>query len=47
MGAWHDVGWMQLDLVPEPPTPSGPTPLAELLADPAQVRALEAILGNG
>jgi len=45
LGAWHDVGWWQLELAPrldgEPPPP--PRAMADLLADPG----FEAALASG
>jgi phosphinothricin acetyltransferase len=40
LGAWHDVGWWQLELAPRTGTPPAPLALPRLLADaPAQVAA--------
>ena len=40
LGAWHDVGWWQLDLRDRAPDPPPPKQLAELRSDPAWLRVL-------
>lgn len=42
LGAWHDVGWWQLELRPPPSDPAPPTPLPELLGSPGWAAALAA-----
>jgi hypothetical protein len=40
LGAWHDVGWWQLELAPRVGTPAPPLALPRLLAEaPAEVGA--------
>jgi phosphinothricin acetyltransferase len=46
-GAWHDVGWWQLDLRPPAPDPPPPRPLADVLADPGAKAALAATAPGG
>lgn len=41
-GAWHDVGWWQLELLPREGEPPPPRPLAAVLADPGYPAALAA-----
>jgi phosphinothricin acetyltransferase len=40
LGAWHDVGWWQLDLRDRAAEPAPPKQLAELRTDPAWLQAL-------
>lgn len=41
-GAWHDVGWWQMELLPRVGEPPAPRPLAALLTDPGHPAALAA-----
>jgi L-amino acid N-acyltransferase YncA len=42
LGAWHDVGWWQLDLRERANAPAFPKPLIEMRTDPAWLRVLDA-----
>jgi L-amino acid N-acyltransferase YncA len=47
-GAWHDVGWWQLALLPHPPHPAEPRPVGEVAGGPTWEAALaagQALLG--
>ena len=45
IGAWHDVGFWQLELQPRSPTPEPPIAAPQLLGSPAWDAALSAGLG--
>ena len=45
LGQWQDVGWWQLDLLPETANPPEPAPIRVLLGTPAVAKALEQGVG--
>jgi phosphinothricin acetyltransferase len=42
MGSWHDVGWWQLALQPQPVTPQPPLSIDQLRSDPGWQQLLDA-----